>query len=924
MTAPALPTTQTLTSAFDAFHPFLQTVTRQALQQTRASALAAHLIRSVQDKVLEEASRIWFRALLEEFHEFRDNAGLPMQAGSQEALRRYAAHLCREEVVADLRLRWPTADQLLRTRASMHVANASQLAQAWEEDRQHLVSCGLLPRDFEPEAVTLGKGDSHNGGRSVTVLSSAGGERILFKPHSADGDLLLADLLALVSRYCGENLTGCVPRTLASSWGSWQEFVPALEPTTPGEVSQYFYRFGLLAALLTAIGAGDLHHENVIVRGPSPCVIDTEALLQPGTVEPSSRLGDVLLEAGERSPGSTLMLPMRVREGAFDILLCALGVPWEQVSRKSTFALLDDGTDAVRMARSEVQIDHEANVVRLYGEVVDPVDHIDRITAGYLRMHAALRECQEEVVSLLQQSGSGTFRVVLRPTETYTKLLDASVQLSALRDARQRQGIISVLRDQDYHDDGAVGAREREDLANFDVPAFQIRADGTRLLHHGQPVSRPYFAASPVAAATTSLRRFCQRDPLFHHQVLETSLGELAAGQGRPYPAPLIEGVLEEDPNRCANGILRLLECTAVRGLTDDGMGASWLSHLGHDDLETFELDRVMSFHDLGGLIATLVSRHPGSPLARQARAALSTRLVPQDESAGTPVLSVFAGPMHGWLSDDDTAAVPPGPLALARLCPRPEDIDLITGLSGSILAAASQPDQVDDRLVAALSRLEELLPEVCWERDWYNLAHGEVGALWAQVRARHALGLAVDEPLTKILRGLQGCLEDPRLGASWCAGASGGLIVLSDLHRMGLEAPPSTAGALAARISSQALGEDPVDLSVCHGVSGCIQALLLASETGLVPEGITRAGSLWVEAVSRARCRGTQTGAVGRTTIQGYMLGWGGLLDTMHRLTRGPGTFDAVSLRPRLPAPQHHLIGGPVSPMSAVTPKAA
>ncbi|WP_030942215.1 lanthionine synthetase LanC family protein [Streptomyces sp. NRRL S-646] len=71
------------------------------------------------------------------------------------------------------------------------------------------------------------------------------------------------------------------------------------------------------------------------------------------------------------------------------------------------------------------------------------------------------------------------------------------------------------------------------------------------------------------------------------------------------------------------------------------------------------------------------------------------------------------------------------------------------------------------------------------------------------------------------------------------------------------------------------------MELSVCHGTSGVVQALLTASAftgaTGLVD----RARAYQGRVLDLARRHGFYTGAAGRTSLVGYLLGWSGVADT-------------------------------------------
>ncbi len=196
-------------------------------------------------------------------------------------------------------------------------------------------------------------------------------------------------------------------------------------------------------------------------------------------------------------------------------------------------------------------------------------------------------------------------------------------------------------------------------------------------------------------------------------------------------------------------------------------------------------------------------------------------------------------------------------------------------------------------------------------------MAHGELGLRWACARAGRVLGdprLARESADWLLARWAQDPPEDapenapedapeivepPRAG--WCKGAAGLLLasaeILTAAGRRDLLC--DRLGTLLDR-ATRLPDEGPVDLSVCHGSSGVVQSLLatahLIDDTSL-PD-LARAYQERVLGV--ARTRGFYTGAAGRTSLLGYLLGWAGVGDTdvlLHASAAGPPPAVPVAL---------------------------
>lgn len=875
----------------DAFGPFIRDDVRRALSGHDLTSLGPAFEGALYEHVTGEASHIWFRVLLEEFHRFREEGGWPLDPTSNDAFVHFATALQESTCTTAIRGRWPVPASLVDTRTGLAVANVSHLAKAWAHDRSRLAAANLVPSDAVIDSIAFGAGDSHNGGQTVAILKTRTGERLVFKPRPATTDWILRDLLDAMQDASGVDLGPCCPVTVESDFGSWQEFMEVADLPTAADPDDYFERFGVLVALFTAIGAGDLHHENILTRGEYPCVVDSETLLQPGLAHLDGHLGDELTLAGEHSPGSTLMLPIRVRTGAFDVFVCALGVPWEQNSQKETFDLAHDGTNAVQMVRKRVNIHHTSNLVRQNGNPLNPYDHIGALTRGYLKGHRAIANHLDAFTRILERATAARFRVVLRPTEVYAKFVDAGAQTTALASEEARTQLLGRLRDLEHNDNGRVSAAERRDLGRLDVPAFYCLGDSRRIEWSSGPVSDDFFSQSPTESALSTLTRFAAKSSSYHRFTLETSLNELAVGLGRSYPDPLLQEALVPDPSQAFEEFTKLFQETSIRGTDGNGRAAvGWLSHLGHDTLATFEMDMAMTLHDGGGLASMLHHRRPDLDLSRQALNALALRQpVPTD---ATISYSAFAGPACAVITQPSPKALPAVPTAWPTAVPA-NQVDVMGGLSGLVLAACqtSAPpgwiEQAHDALRAARTR-------TAWERPFGNLAHGELGLLWALHRSGSHLQTDTASLRREIVQGLSRMLEDRTYGPSWCSGAAGGLVVLTDLHVSGAVVPDELVGELARLAAAMPPGQ--VDLSVCHGVAGVVQAFLRASETGLLPHGRELALDLWHEAVRRAATDGVCTGVPGRTTIMGYFLGWAGVADAVARLAWGPTAFDPTS----------------------------
>lgn len=130
---------------------------------------------------------------------------------------------------------------------------------------------GRIKNEFgingQPQHVSFGQSDRHNGGKTVALVSFSCGEMLVYKPRS-----LVAD--AHFKRYA-EYLQQAVGsyRFLDCGTYGYEEYVPFL----PTEDYPAFYRnAGVLLAILHSSYGYDAHYENVIAHKDQPVLVDCE------------------------------------------------------------------------------------------------------------------------------------------------------------------------------------------------------------------------------------------------------------------------------------------------------------------------------------------------------------------------------------------------------------------------------------------------------------------------------------------------------------------------------------------------------------------------------------------------------------------------------------------------------------------------
>ncbi|MFE7077398.1 DUF4135 domain-containing protein [Streptomyces sp. NPDC057620] len=915
-----------------AFLPFYSHVipsgaVASALHVPAAPAVEAHSLGQVLDGVREGLVRSVegqsFRMLIGEFHTFREELGLPMTTDGDQALRRFEEWLrdprnCRRTLG-----RYPVLGHRLETLLRGSLDAYAEMFHAYTEDLPALRAAGLTgsgPDGKRLTAVSLAGSDLHNDGRQVIGVRLAEGTRLVYKPRPLVSDAFVRDLYAAAGPYLRHPLRHCVPRSITSGDHGWQQYVPRRSMDTPEQAARYFYRFGALCALFGSIGACDLHHENLLAHGEHPCVVDTETVVRPdpGPVEDTSTLPAVLLSHLQLSVATTMLVPMAGPGSPADVLMAGVGIPGEQPSRTRRPVVRNHTTDAVSVGWQPVTYRHDTNVPRLGDTAVPATEHYAEVLAGYADALGSVRG--GAVTEVLDAYPQMPVRCLVRSTMVYGRYIDAATHPDYLVRSEEADRLFSLLDRFPVHlaPEAArhIGEAERASLAVANVPYFTTRGSATEMTTRRTRIPAVH-RRSPLELARSAVALNAARGDRYHRFLLEETFGELT-GDGPPEGlcAHSVFGGAALD-GACPGTWWRAI----AAGITDLGVSArgpggpetGWLCGVGPGDgTPTLAPGTFLSFHDSGGIVAFLErASHHHSGLREAYRSAdrgLSTLLASYgDVMAGAPE-SVFSGSASLLLTRPSRV----DPARLAELLGRVEaraaagDLggDLVTGPAGPLMVllsgAGAGGGTVDDgpawpeRLVGpALDSLR--VPRTA---DWWDVAHGELGLRWARSRIGGVLG---DAALTR--ESASWLTARPPVGeehsvAGWCKGAAGLLLASAEILAAAGRADRLTGRRLAVLVdrATRLPAEGPVDLSVCHGSSGVVQSLIAAGRCLGDPSLVDRAHEYQALVLGAIRERGFFTGARGRTSLLGYMLGWAGVADTdlLLHSTGGASRFGA------------------------------
>ena len=171
---------------------------------------------------------------------------------------------------------------------------------------------GIVDGEFVLNKVAIGIGDTHNFGKTVTILEFANNKKLVYKPRNLKINEAYNNLIDFL------NKTGKIHvlkklKSLSFEDHGYEEFLDHCLCETEYELQNFYIRFGEILALSYILNATDLHMENLIAYGEYPVIIDLETFIQ----QPNSFNDDVLNEKINYEFDSvkrTLLLESRLRQ----------------------------------------------------------------------------------------------------------------------------------------------------------------------------------------------------------------------------------------------------------------------------------------------------------------------------------------------------------------------------------------------------------------------------------------------------------------------------------------------------------------------------------------------------------------------------------------------------------------------------------
>jgi type 2 lantibiotic biosynthesis protein LanM len=865
---------------------------RQLMDRAGKYFISATLQRSLERQLLARLSEVCDLTLGEEFLHFRQIEGSSTDNATSTTQYLEFTRKVRNGF-PEIFTRYPVLARLVATAILFWVNDMAEFLERLRDDLPSLTTQFFDGLETGQVIDIDGlRSDPHASGRTVKILTFAGGQKLVYKPKSLAIDAAWKALLEWIHGR-EPQIDVWSPTICDRGAYGWVECIEHAPCESRDELERFYFRAGMLVCLLYAVRATDFHFENVIASRDHLVPIDLETLFCHDALVSSS--GGAAAEKTLRSVLRSGLMPTWQVIGksgaAFDF--SGLGSNCQDQPAAKALGWQHVNTDQMRLGEVQTSIRQAENLPFFNGTPAIAGECVEEVVGGFNATYRALLRHRTEMLSddsPLQAFRACDVRFVFRATQLYTRMIRRSLTPRLLRDGIERSLEFEVLA---RHLAGAAPAgcenmfrAELAALEQLDVPYFSAKAGSDVLSSHGRHPAQEMLQGPSWPAVVSQLQAMSEIDREHQEELIRASFHARTmrspSNDSKGVTMPERPSTPTFDSNSFIERASRIADELVKRAIPDDDGGLHWIGvdYLG--DADRYYLRPLGSslYAGLGGIglffaaLYSITGSTEHRQTALQVTRAIDGLMFPPNLDYETQKRSALAGGIGGadGLGSVIYSLVRIGPMIedpllidcatrLARFLT--EDViagdarlDVVGGSAGTILGLAALFSATRDRQVLETIRLcgHHLVQTQQASGGWLiaaelpltGFSHGTAGIAYALMRGyeitREKSFLAAVRKATgyeqslyshtqKNWADLRDCrtVGEANFRMGWCHGAPGiGLARLGCLSV--LDDPGFRADAERALLATNSQAAYPID-TMCCGEFGFTDLFLVAAE---------------------------------------------------------------------------------------------
>lgn len=372
--------------------------------------------------------------------------------------------------------------------------------------------------------IEIGTGDSHEQGKSVTILYF-GDKKLVYKPKN----LKICKAIEEFVLWCTDSanlLPLRVPRGIYKEEYTYNEFIFPQYCKTDKEVENYYIRFGYLIALCYILNMNDIHLENLIADGEYPVIVDIETVFQVSQeMETQTLFVDLMKKLEVESVSNSLLLPKKMSMGIKDIVdLSALAGKGVKLSQKFLTPSRIN-TDKFRYKKVPGYFLGGNNIPKLNErEEVNAQNYYLKIIEGFNEFITFVIEHKEQCMNKLSIFQGKKVRCLVKGTEKYASMLRYADHPNYNREMKFRERLMMNIWAYPYLDKRIIKSEVRDLLFN-DIPIFYSYTDSKDIIDSQGYVYKNYYKLSGLELVSKKIKKLSKKEVDLQMAIIFQNLG---------------------------------------------------------------------------------------------------------------------------------------------------------------------------------------------------------------------------------------------------------------------------------------------------------------------------------------------------------------------------------------------------------------
>ncbi|MGG7177955.1 type 2 lanthipeptide synthetase LanM family protein [Clostridium paraputrificum] len=380
---------------------------------------------------------------------------------------------------------YPELSRLLMILVKNEVNFISNILVSTDKEFINLVDIFNIDNKDRLKGFSLSSGDTHNDGKSVTILNFTSGKKLLYKPRNIEIDYGYKKFIKWLN---SKNIDGYYnlysPKVYSNSKKNegWVEFIEYKECRDDEGVKRFYKRIGEILCLFHLFNSTDFHYENLIAGGEYPILIDLETVLNPKVYEKVDEYTALMMvnKTINDSIYSCGLLPRNIISNKNEkyIDISGLSVDKEQEDRIKSNVIENYDTDEVRLVRKYMNWMPKNNNPKLGGQIIESKNYVEEIKEGFINLYRWVMKnrsmSKEKVIEIFNKRRC---RVVIRTTNVYDQILNTSYHPQLLENTVDRKVYLSRIALSLNSIVEQFVEEEYKQLLNGDIPYFMADTD---------------------------------------------------------------------------------------------------------------------------------------------------------------------------------------------------------------------------------------------------------------------------------------------------------------------------------------------------------------------------------------------------------------------------------------------------------------